>query len=57
MVTQPKTSNQFARNVFKADSKRAIQKTEEKTKELPKFQKFQTRIIQKKLQIKMIKNT
>ena len=31
MVTQPKTSNQFARNVFKADSKRAIQKTEEKT--------------------------
>ena len=31
MVTQPKTSYQFARNVFKADSKRAIQKTEEKT--------------------------
>ena len=31
MVTQPKTSNQFARNVFKADSKRAIQKIEEKT--------------------------
>ena len=57
MVTQSKTSKQFARNVFKADSKRAIQKTEEKTKELPKFRKFQTRIIQKKLQIKMIKNT
>ena len=31
MVTQPKTSKQFARNVFKADSKRAIKKTEEKT--------------------------